>query len=211
MRVVFIDEVQDYSLFQLAALKAGLETDMFTMVGDLAQGIHSYRSLTEWDSVLKLFPRATYATLQKSYRTTIEIMEEANQINELLNLDKAIPVIRHGDNVEYLEDYIFIDIIDKLKDKYNTIAIITKDQITANNIYNQYKEKVSLNLITSSNLSYESNINVLPSYLAKGLEFDSVIVIDDFDRNNKIDLKLLYVSMTRALHKLIIVKNKLSK
>ena len=36
MRVVFIDEVQDYSLFQLVALKAGLETDMFTMVGDLA-------------------------------------------------------------------------------------------------------------------------------------------------------------------------------
>ena len=65
MRVVFIDEVQDYSLFQLAALKAGLDTDMFTMVGDLAQGIHSYRSLTAWEPVQSLFPRATFRTLQK--------------------------------------------------------------------------------------------------------------------------------------------------
>lgn len=65
MRVVFIDEVQDYSLFQLAALKSGLETDMFTMVGDLAQGIHSYRSLTAWEPVQQLFPRASFRTLQK--------------------------------------------------------------------------------------------------------------------------------------------------
>lgn len=65
MRVVFIDEVQDYSLFQLAALKTGLETDMFTMVGDLAQGIHSYRSLTAWEPVQNLFPRASFRTLQK--------------------------------------------------------------------------------------------------------------------------------------------------
>ena len=59
MRVVFIDEVQDYSEFQLASLQDGLETDMFTMVGDLAQGIHSYRALTSWDPVKTLFPRAT--------------------------------------------------------------------------------------------------------------------------------------------------------
>ncbi len=80
MRVVFIDEVQDYSEFQLAALQDGLETDMFTMVGDLAQGIHSYRALTSWEPVRELFPRATYTTLQKSYRTTIEIMQLANKV-----------------------------------------------------------------------------------------------------------------------------------
>ncbi|HWL11418.1 MAG TPA: UvrD-helicase domain-containing protein, partial [Ureibacillus sp.] len=109
MRVVFIDEVQDYSLFQLAALQDGLETDMFTMVGDLAQGIHSYRSLTEWDSVLDLFPRANYFTLQKSYRTTIEIMEVANTI--LMKMDEDLPlvepVVRHGNEPTFVKSETF--------------------------------------------------------------------------------------------------------
>ena len=98
MRVVFIDEVQDYSEFQLASMQDGLETDMFTMVGDLAQGIHSYRSLTSWEPIKALFPRATYTTLQKSYRTTIEIMNLANQVLAQMDEDLPLvePVVRHG-------------------------------------------------------------------------------------------------------------------
>ena len=109
MRVVFIDEVQDYSPFQLAALQDGLETDMFTMVGDLAQGIHSYRSLTSWDPVKELFPRATYTTLQKSYRTTIEIMKLANQVLAKMDEDLPLvePVVRHGREPEFHEMHVF--------------------------------------------------------------------------------------------------------
>ena len=104
MRVVFIDEVQDYSEFQLAALQDGLETDMFTMVGDLAQGIHSYRALTSWEPVKTLFPRATYTTLQKSYRTTIEIMNLANQVLAQMDEDLPLvePVVRHGREPEFM-------------------------------------------------------------------------------------------------------------
>ncbi|MER2059489.1 MAG: UvrD-helicase domain-containing protein [Niallia sp.] len=97
---IVIDEVQDYSEFQLYALKAGLETDMFTLVGDLAQGIHSYRGLQNWDALQQtVFPRANYMTLQKSYRTTIEIMFLANEILHLLDQDlpKVKPVVRHGE------------------------------------------------------------------------------------------------------------------
>src|SRR5690606_16180995 len=99
-RNVVIDEAQDYSYFQLAALKSALETDMFTIVGDLAQGIHSYRGIKDWTPVLQeIFPRATYKTLQKSYRTTIEIMNTANELLQLLKLDLPLvePVVRHGD------------------------------------------------------------------------------------------------------------------
>ena len=103
MRVVFIDEVQDYSAFQLAALQDGLETDMFTMVSDFAQGIHSYRALTSWEPVKELLPRATYTTLQKSYRTTIEIMNLANKV--LAQMDEQLPlvepVVRHGRSPEF--------------------------------------------------------------------------------------------------------------
>ena len=109
MRVVFIDEVQDYSEFQLASLQDGLETDMFTMVGDLAQGIHSYRSLTSWEPIKALFPRATYTTLQKSYRTTIEIMNLANKVLAQMDEDLPLvePVVRHGREPEFYEMHAF--------------------------------------------------------------------------------------------------------
>ena len=75
---IVIDEAQDYSFMELLSLKKSLDTDMFTLVGDLAQGIHSYRGLISWQEVLDfIFPRATYTELQKSYRTTVEIMEKA--------------------------------------------------------------------------------------------------------------------------------------
>ncbi len=64
--------------------------------------------------------------------------------------------------------------------------------------------------INSNNLNYDNNINILPSYLSKGLEFDSVILVNkcNFKKNSVLDMKLLYVTMTRALHKLIIVNGK---
>ncbi|MCM2532845.1 UvrD-helicase domain-containing protein [Neobacillus pocheonensis] len=67
MRSIFIDEAQDYSYFQFAALKDGFETNLFTIVGDLAQGIHSYGGLNSWAPVLKeIFPNANYQVLQKA-------------------------------------------------------------------------------------------------------------------------------------------------
>lgn len=202
---IVIDEAQDYGKFTFYALKKLFKNSTFSIYGDLAQSLYPYRSITNWESLDKIYHNFEILKLNKSYRTTIEIMNEANKINELLHLDKAIPVIRHGEVVEYFTDAVE-NIINKIKDKYNTIAIITKTQESANEVYKKLKNNVDLNLITSSNLNYDKRINVLPSYLSKGLEFDAVILLgeDDFDRNNILDMKLLYVSKTRALHKLFI-------
>lgn len=216
MRVLFIDEVQDYSLFQLAALKSGLETDMFTLVGDLAQGIHSYRSLTEWDSVLKLFPRANFFTLQKSYRTTIEIMEVANQILSKMNesLPLVEPVVRHGKSPTFVQNETFDpkqikEIYESIKQNgHHTVALICKTSNEA-----AYFTELLLNddieaeLLTETSELGTSKLLVLPSYLAKGLEFDAVIVAA-FSipyADTVIDRKLLYVALTRAMHELYIV------
>ncbi len=206
---IVIDEAQDYGEFTFYALKKLFKNSTFSIYGDLAQSLYPYRSITNWESLDKIYHNFEILKLNKSYRTTIEIMNEANKINELLHLDKAIPVIRHGEVVEYFTDAVE-NIINKIKDKYNTIAIITKTQESANEVYKKLKNNVDLNLITSSNLNYDKRINVLPSYLSKGLEFDAVILLgeDDFDRNNILDMKLLYVSKTRALHKLFIKKGK---
>lgn len=200
---IVIDEAQDYGEFNFYALKKIFKNATFSIYGDLAQSLYSYRSISNWECLNNVFDNLEILKLNKSYRTTIEIMEEANKINEILKLDKALPVIRHGDEVEYTNKEIK-DLINELKEKYKTIAIITKTQSEANTLYEELKDKIDINLINSNNLNYNSNINILPSYLSKGLEFDSVIVIDSFNKENILDLKLLYVSMTRALHKLYI-------
>ena len=75
------------------------------------------------------------------------------------------------------------------------------------NLYNELNSK-EISLITSDNLNYDYKITILPSYLSKGLEFDAVILLHEskYNKNNILDMKLLYVSMTRALHKLYIIK-----
>lgn len=216
MRVVFIDEVQDYSLFQLAALKAGLDTDMFTMVGDLAQGIHSYRSLTAWEPVQSLFPRATFRTLQKSYRTTIEIMEVANQILAQMNeqLPLVEPVVRHGNVPSFIQAEQF----DALKIKeifeairqngHRSVALICKTTAEAITIQQTLKDnEIASQLLTENESINQEMLLVVPSHLAKGLEFDAVIVaaydIPFYD--TPIDRKLLYVALTRAMHELYLI------
>ncbi|WP_102694394.1 RNA polymerase recycling motor HelD [Rummeliibacillus pycnus] len=219
MKVVFIDEVQDYSLFQLAALKEGLETDMFTMVGDLAQGIHSYRSLTNWEPVRELFPRASYKTLQKSYRTTIEIMAVANRILEQMSEDLPLvePVVRHGEEPTFHEMMTFdaeqiADIYAQIRSKgHHSIALICKTTDEAKKA-TKALQKVNMNVQTLFETSEidQDALLIIPSHLAKGLEFDAVIIaaVDHPFRDTSIDRKLLYVALTRAMHELHLVAPK---
>ncbi|MEO4053879.1 RNA polymerase recycling motor HelD [Solibacillus sp. CAU 1738] len=216
MRVVFIDEVQDYSLFQLAALKTGLETDMFTMVGDLAQGIHSYRSVTEWAPVLELFPRATYSTLQKSYRTTIEIMEVANSVLAQMDEDLPLvePVVRHGKEPVFIESTTFdatliAETYDAIQaNGHHSVALICKTSAEAK----AFVKKLVAYGVDAAGLDENSGIDqtkllVIPTHLAKGLEFDAVIIaaFDTPFYNHSIDRKLLYVALTRAMHELYLI------
>lgn len=215
---IVIDEAQDYSYMQLYTLKRALETDMFTLVGDLAQGIHSYRGLQAWEPVYKeVFPRATYTELQKSYRTTIEIMEEANKLLSLLpnEFPKVNPVVRHGDapcSIMYEEVGELAEIIGGIVSKgkeegFQTFAVIGKSMKDCRQIYKILNEKMpgKIKLLEEQESIPKDRIVVVPSYLSKGLEFDVVMitVIDEvFSSGNELDIKLQYVAMTRPLHRL---------
>ena len=90
---------------------------------------------------------------------------------------------------------------------YNSIAIISKTQEESHEINKKLSERgIIVRDITDSNTEYEGGICTIPSYLSKGLEFDSVIIADasesKYNSNKSIDMKLLYVSMTRPLHEL---------
>jgi DNA helicase II / ATP-dependent DNA helicase PcrA len=216
---VVIDEAQDYSYMQLYALKTALQTDMFTLVGDLAQGIHSYRGLESWEPVYKeIFPRATYTELQKSYRTTIEIMEEANKLLKKLPYEfpKVNPVVRHGEKPEFfpfekdeeLKERLSRLILDlREEEDFQTFAVIGKTMKDCEKIAALLEAEFpdGVKLLAEQESIPKDKIVVVPSYLSKGLEFDCVVIAsieEHYKEENELDIKLLYVGMTRPLHRL---------
>lgn len=221
-RNIVIDEAQDYSFMQLQALKTACDTDMFTLVGDLAQGIYSYRGLEKWNEVHQsIFPRATYTELKKSYRTTVEIMNEANKLLELLpySFPQVEPVVRHGEKPRFIQrkarewtENLRTEIKD-MKDKgLRTFAVIGKTMADCREAYDVLKEIVdNVTLLEEEASIPKEQLVILPSYLAKGLEFDAVFAIslnETYSAQNELDIKLLYVVMTRPLHRLYFIGSK---
>ena len=223
IRYMVIDEAQDFSLFQTYALKEIFGTELFTILGDLAQGIHSYRGIKDWKQVMeKLFTggNCRYLTLEQSYRTTIEIMNAANEVlrlSRIPGLVPAKPVVRHGDKPGIYRYSVMDKMIGSLEDRienlkskhYNTIAVICKTAEECSKLKKLlYKKgKLAVKQLSSDDISYEGGTVIVPSYLAKGLEFDAVIICafeEDYSVG-ELDLKLLYVAMTRALHSLDIM------
>jgi len=215
---VVIDEAQDYSYFQLYALKAALETDMFTIVGDLAQGIHSYRGINDWETVQEeIFPRSTYKTLQKSYRTTVEVMNVANEILKRLNrkLPLVEPVVRHGEIPRFFyassDEREMIKLLDEninqlYSEGVKTIAVIGKTNtecMKISKLFSKYSN-LKVQLLQESEQMNSDNVVVVSAHLSKGLEFDAVLMccFDESYLETEIDIRLLYVSMTRPLHRL---------
>ncbi len=223
---VAIDEAQDFGDFNFVALKKLLSNATFSIFGDLAQSIYQYRGIKNWESVQEIAfnNKCEIKNLHKSYRTTTEIMNCASNITKHLGLNVAEPVIRHGKKVEFInfsgvdEQIKTIENIleEYLKEDFKTIAIICKDEDEASSISKRLNKKYNAVNITDSDTMYNGGICAITSYLAKGLEFDGAIVSNasklKYDENNDMEMKLLYVAMTRPLHELkVLYDNELAK
>ncbi len=220
---IIIDEAQDFSAFQIYVLRKIIKDSSFTILGDLCQGIHSYRGVHSWDDIREnVFEEkdCEILMLEKSYRTTVEIMEAANRVIDHLhqdNIPKGQPVIRHGEPVKILEQKNTQQIVQKIKDilrtemgaQFKSAAVICKTLEECQKIYDAVrKELQDIHMITGKEDEYKSGLVIVPSYLSKGLEFDIVILSNANSthyQEDELDIKLLYVSMTRPLHKLFIL------
>ena len=229
LRHVIIDEAQDYGEFQFSVLKTILKSNSMTILGDIAQGIHSYRGIENWKRFMDIeFPEgdAKYTTLKVTYRTTKQIMEKANEVIEKLPeyekqyILKGEPVIDSKDSINIYEKQNENEIINACIEKINmykkmefkSIAIIGKDIKECKEIKKKLEKEIdNIKLIQSKDSEYHAGVVIVPSYLAKGLEFDSVILFNVNQENyksNVLDIKLLYVAITRAMSKLDIFYTK---
>ncbi|PDY46640.1 DNA helicase UvrD [Bacillus pseudomycoides] len=210
---VVIDEAQDFSPFQIYILKEITMGNSFTILGDLSQAIYDYQGIEDWNDFKEVFQETGYYELTRSYRSTKEIIEFANEVikNAEIPVGLATPVFRSGEKVKVIStDNQFAAIVKTLQHMQNenvkTIAVIGRTDDECRDIYIKLTATgITANVIEANQSKYEGGISVVPVYLAKGLEFDAVLLVDVDEvhyKGTKHDAKLLYVGCTRSLHDL---------
>jgi DNA helicase-2/ATP-dependent DNA helicase PcrA len=232
---IVVDECQDLSFVEIATLARVAKNGNITFAGDLAQAIIPPFYIRDWKKVINLikdmgYKDVSYHQLNRCYRTTIEIIEFANKIfedrfPESYKLPEA--VLRHGEDIKKIEystelkdlnDKELKDLANLLKDEFEkgaiTCALICRDREHANSVYERIsslENSIGRDIVPYTESDYKNGVLVLPVSQAKGLEFDSVIIVDmNEDRypDNEYSTRLLYVAITRALHRLTIITNK---
>jgi len=216
IKYVFVDEGQDYSLFQYQYIKKLFPRARMTVLGDFGQAIFMQStSLDASDSPLvELFGEAetSLIRLARSYRSTKEIVEFTRSM--LPDGADIVPFERRGPkplltrlNGEVKRDQQLLSDIELLRaEGYESVAIITKSAAESRKAYESLNSLGvnALKLVTKETFGFEKGVMVIPVYLAKGVEFDAVLVYDAsseaYSRDN--ERKLLYTACTRAMHRL---------
>lgn len=211
IKQVVIDEAQDYNEMQYIILTKIFKRASFTLLGDVNQTINPYQKYDSLEVLKNILDGNTkYVELSKTYRSSKEIIEFTNKILNLnhvsaIRKEESVPVIKRDDD-KYLKNDI-----NYLKNKYKSLAIITKDMLDAIRLYDLLKDDYKdISLVTNNSSKFNRDLIIIPSYLSKGLEFDSVISYTS--KNNlytKREKYLYYVVLTRCQHELIVYNNSL--
>lgn len=214
IKYVIIDEAQDYSPFQYCIFKQLFPKAGFTILGDINQAINPYLNTTDYSIITDIFndKKTSLIELSKSYRSTKEISDftkkildnlEIENVNRRGRLPQIIEVKNDKDRIERL----LLDIKALKTDGIESIAIICRTKSSAERVYMQIKSDCAdcnyeVNLLKKDDARFSKGISVIPSYLAKGLEFDGVLVFEGEESEycNEDERKLFYTVCTRALH-----------
>lgn len=205
---VVIDEAQDYTKTQYQLLFKIFKNANYTILGDINQTINPYYKYNSLNTIKELLPKSRYLELLKTYRSSEEIIEYTNKILGL----QHISAIRRANKKEIIKKndisnlkQELINDINWLQQEYKSIAIITKTDEETTKLYDLIKENISITKMNQNSEEYKRDLIILPSYIAKGLEFDAVIIYTDKAHPYTDKEKyLFYVACTRAQHQLIV-------
>ena len=206
---VFIDEAQDYSPFQFAFIKNMFPRAKMTVLGDFNQSIYPHSNISSFPALESLYRREEiekYA-LTQSYRSTRQIIHFARDILgteiEPFNRNGKMPTLTKAANIKELHTLLLARLTE-LCSEFRTVAIICKTAKESERVFTELKDHIDLRLMKKDSTGYESGVLIIPSYLAKGVEFDAVVIynVSDLEYKDNSERKLLYTICTRAMHSL---------
>jgi DNA helicase-2/ATP-dependent DNA helicase PcrA len=203
---LLVDEMQDYTPVQYAVLSR-LFSCRKTILGDVNQMVNPY-SASSAETIERVFPQADVVKLYRSYRSTVEITAFTQRIAPNPNI---IPLERHGQQPAVLHYHSPTEELAALQQlvatfkssSSNSLGIICKTQRQATQVH-QALQAPGVYLLSAESATFKEGVVITTAHLAKGLEFDEVIVPFVSARNYKteVDKSMLYVACTRAMHQL---------
>lgn len=217
---IVIDEAQDFGMMAYSVLHFCIEACTYTIMGDVSQNIHFGFGLNDWEELRHLLLRNemdSFGILKKSYRNTVEISDFATDIlhHGRFSSYPVEPIIRHGDPVrveQCIEEKLYQEaaaVCRKWQEKgFDTIAIVCRSRYSANLAAEKMSQYIEVMENDLEKAVFGNGIMVLPVEYTKGLEFDTVLILDPTREDYPVDdghAKLLYVAATRALHELCVL------
>ena len=201
-----VDEMQDYTPVQYHVLSRVFSCKK-TILGDANQSVNPY-SASSAEDIHDIFPQADLVKLFRSYRSTFEITHFTLGIRsnpDLIALERhgPVPEVKGFDQPSGELDEIKLG-LDRFRNSGRlSLGIICKTQGQADSLNSKLGSK-DISLLTADSTSFKEGIVITTVHLAKGLEFDEVIIPYASADNYKtdIDQSMLYIACTRAMHQL---------
>ncbi len=210
---VLVDEAQDLSAMQWRMLARRCPTGSMTLVGDFGQASRP-GALSSWDDVIANLPVRVpphRVMLTVNYRTPAEIMDVANRLLPAAapGVEPARPVRSTGAHPEVLAvaPYELVDAAARAaresSTRGGTVAVIAPVELHAA----LAEALADRGAVADDVEAIDAPIAVLTGLDSKGLEFDHVIVVEParLVAGNRSGLRLLYVVLTRATRRLVVV------
>ncbi|PJJ59859.1 HelD family protein [Hymenobacter chitinivorans] len=204
---LLVDEMQDYTPVQYAVLSR-LFRCRKTILGDVSQTVNPYSSSSA-ETIERVFPQADVVKLFRSYRSTVEITAFTQRIAPNPNI---IPLERHGPEPAVRPCTSPDDELQTIRQligafagsSNHSLGIICKTLRQAARVHEAVREMPGVHLLTPESTTFKEGIIITTAHLAKGLEFDEVLVPFASARNyqTQVDRSMLYVACTRAMHRL---------
>lgn len=224
IRQVVIDEAQDYYPLQYRIFGLLFPNAKFTVLGDLHQTIEKREEFSFYERTAGILNQKTSSliTLHKSFRCTNEILkfslrflpegEAAGEHSEIESFNRSGDevTVMTADSTGTLTERIAEEVAICRRRGFGSIGLLCRTEANAAGLHQKLKSMTDIRLVRGGSMPELQGAFLIPVYMAKGLEFDAVILCDADNLNycDDDDKSLLYVACTRALHRLSVFGEK---